>query len=100
MNIEIGIINSVTGKVIGEKTVDSERAMQEAEKISRWFDGQNTFFSGKPIWEHWKILGMLSKFDAIGRGTSLQEIATDSIAVFNGDRIGGEEHEFYVQRVR
>ena len=99
MNIEIGIINSVTGKVIREKTVDSEQAMQEAEKISRWFDKQDTFFSGKPIWEHWKILGTLLKFETVARGTSLQDIATDNIVVFGEDEAQGEEHEFYMQRV-
>jgi len=97
--IKIGIINCVTGKVIKEKTVDSELALQEAEKISRWFDKQDTFFS-KAIWEHWKILGMLLKFEAVVNGTSLQDIATDSIAVFGEDGAQGEEHEFYMQRVR
>ena len=48
---KIGIINCVTGKIIKEKTVNSELALQEGEKISRWFDRRDTFFSGKPIWK-------------------------------------------------
>lgn len=100
MLIKIGIINCVTGKVIREKTVDSELALQEAKKISRWFDRRDTFFSGKPIWKHWEILDMLYKFKKVVEGTSLQDIATDSIVVFGEDGAQGEEHEFYMQRVR
>jgi len=98
--IKIDIINCVTGKVIREKTVDSELALQEAEKISRWFDEQDTFFSGKPIWKHWKGLGILSKFKGLVKGTSYNDIAVESIVVFKGDGTRGEEHEFYMQKVR
>jgi len=99
MNIKIGIMNCVTGKVIREKTVDLELALQEAEKISRWFDKRDTFFS-KAIWEHWKISGTLSKFEKLANGTSYNDIAVESIAVFKGDGARGEEHEFYMQKVR
>jgi len=97
--IKIGIINCVTGKVIREKTVDPELALQEAKKISRWFDRQDTFFSGKPIWKHWEILGM-SKFEGLAAGTSHRDLAVESIVVFEEGKAQGEEHEFYMQKVR
>jgi len=100
MNIKIGIMNCVTGKVIREKTVDSELALQEAEKISRWFDRRDTFFSGKPIWKRWETVGTLSKFEGLVKGTSYNDFAVESIAVFGGKGTRGEEHEFYMQKVR
>lgn len=96
--IKIGIINSETGKIIKEKTVDPESALQEGERISRWFDKRDTFFSGKKIWKHWENMGILAKFKALTNGNSWSDVATESVAVFKKDKDRGEEHEFYMQR--
>jgi len=93
--VKIGILNCETGKVIKEKTVDAALAMQEGEKISRWFDRRETFFSGNPIWEYWEKVGVLGKFKAVARGSSLSSVAAESVAVFKGRK--GTEHEFYIE---
>lgn len=97
-NIKIGIVNCVTGKVIREKTVDPELALREAEKISRWFDKQDTFFS-RAIWKHWEKLGMLPKFEKFAKGTSCIDSVSTSVVVFKGNENRAEEHEFYMQRI-
>ena len=97
---KIGIINCVTGKIIKEKTVNSELALQEGEKISRWFDRRDTFFSGKPIWKRWENLGTLTKFEVIIKGNSWNDVAGESIMVFKADKDRGQEHEFYMERIK
>jgi len=96
--IKIGIMNCETGRIIKEKTVDPELALQEGEKISRWFDKKDTFFSTKPIWKHWENVGILVKFKALAKGNSWSDVAAESIVVFKGDKDRGEEHEFYMER--
>ena len=96
--IRIGIINCETKKVIKEKTVDLEVALEEAEKISRWFDKQDTFFPGKPIWKCWERLGMLAKFEKLVEGISFSDVAVGSTVVFKGTEHRVEEHEFYMQK--
>jgi len=107
--IVIGIINCDTGKMIIEKTlennavfIDGEQEFQEKallvlKKVSEWFDKQNTFFSGKPLWEHWEKMGMTAKFEAVIEGRS--DLAAESIAVFKDSNSRSEEHEIYVKRI-
>jgi len=97
--IEIGILNCATGKTVLEKTVGPESAFQEAEKISRWFDKQETFFSSRAIWKHWEKLGMLPKFEKFAKGTSCIDSVSTSVVVFKGNENRAEEHEFYMQKV-
>lgn len=97
MQIKIGIVNCVTGKIVKEKTVEQEVALKEAEKMSKWFDKQETFFS-KAIWEHWVLMGTLYKFLKLADGSSYNDLAVESIAVFKNPKARGEEHEFYMQR--
>ena len=92
----IGILNCKNGKIKIEKNVGQEKALKVAEKISQWFDKQDTFFSGNPVWEYWKNSGILSKFEAMISGNSWNEVATESIAVFNGNK--GTEHEFFIEK--
>lgn len=97
MQIKIGIVNCVTGKIVKEKTVEQEVALKEAEKMSKWFDKQDTFFS-KAIWEHWVPMGTLYKFLKLVDGSSYNDLAVESITVFKNPKARGEEHEFYMQR--
>ena len=97
--IKIGIVNCETGRIIKEKTVDPESALQEGQKVSRWFDKKDTFFSGKSIWKHWENLGILTKFKALTKGNSWSDIVTESVMVFKGDKDRGQEHEFYMERI-
>lgn len=97
--IKIGILNCVTGKIIREKTVDPESAFQEAEKISRWFDKQDTFFSSRAIWKHWEKLGMLPKFEKFANGATAIDSVSTSVIVFKGNENRAEEHEFFMQRI-
>ena len=78
--IVIGIINCDTGKKIIEKTLENnaifiggkqefqKKALAVLKKASAWFDKQNTFFSGKPLWEYWEKMGMTAKFEAVIEG--------------------------------
>ena len=97
MQIEIGILNCVTGKAVRKKTVEQEVALNEAKRMSKWFDKQDTFFS-KAVWEHWSELDMLSKFEMLADGSSYNDVAVESIAVFPSSGARGEEHEFYMKR--
>ena len=92
----IGILNTNNGKIKIEKVVNQEEALKTAEKVSRWFDKQDTFFKGTAVWEHWKRLDMLSKFEFVVSGNSWNKVATESIAVFNGNK--GTEYEFFIER--
>lgn len=92
----IGILNAKNGKIKIEKETNREEALKVAEKVSRWFDKQDTFFSGTPIWEYWEKVGILSKFRAVVKTDSWNKIAVESVAVFKGNK--GTEYEFFVER--
>lgn len=92
----IGILNAESGKAKIEKETNQGEALKVAEKISRWFDKQDTFFSGTPIWKYWKIIGILSKFEAVVSGNSLGRVAAESVAVFHGNKT--TEHGFFIER--
>ena len=92
----IGILNCKNGKIKIEKNVSQGEALKVAGKVSMWFDKQDTFFNGNPVWEYWENSGILSKFEALISGDSWDEVATESIAVFNGNK--GTEHEFFIER--
>lgn len=96
MNFKIGIINAETGKVAIEKQATEEDALKVAERVSRWFNSKDTFFSGKPIWERWRYFPGLRKFEALVEGSRLTNVATESVAVFKGNK--GTEYEFYIER--
>ncbi len=97
-SVKIGIFNTVNGRTIRGKTVQRKEALKTAEKVSRWFDMQDTFFSGKPVWEHWENAGILEKFRAVIHNQSLSDVAYESVAVFN-KKGRGEEHEFFVKKL-
>lgn len=95
---KIGILNTETGKKIKEKVVNQEEALRIAKKIAAWFDKQDTFFSGKKIWDCWESIGIAEKFKNIILGNGWSNIAVESIVVFKGSK--SEEHEFYIERIK
>lgn len=109
MKVRIGILNCENGKERVAKEIEKqlfegnevflERAMAAGEKISRWFNRQDTFFSGKKIWEYWELAGILSKFEAVVRGSSLGNVAYQNIAVFGKEGFG-VEYEFFMERTK
>ena len=107
--IKIGILNCETGKERIVKELQKElfeedksflkRVMETGKKISRWFDRQDTFFSGKEIWNYWERVGTLTKFEVLARGSRLSNVAAESIIVFNGKGNRGVEYQFFMERV-
>ncbi len=108
--IEIGIIGTETGKQIikkvlvdhsiykDERELFTKKAIDTLKKVSKWFDKRDTFFSGKPIWEHWVSVGSEIKFINIIKSSSLGSIACEEIVVFDENGKGGS-CEIYVKRV-
>ncbi len=97
MRYAIGIINAKNGEVKVQEEAYRDEALKVAEKVSKWFDRRDTFFSGQPIWNYWKKIGILCKFEALVSGNSWKETAVESVAVFEGGE--GTEHEFYMERI-
>jgi uncharacterized membrane protein len=93
---KIGIINAETGKVVIEREATAENALEVARKVSQWFDHRDTFFSGKPIWEHWKVFPGLERFQRLIEGSSRSNVVCESIIVFKEGK--GTEYEFYMER--
>jgi hypothetical protein len=96
VNFRIGILNAETGKVITERQATEEDALKVAERVSKWFDRRDTFFSGKPVWEHWKYFPGLEKFERLIEGSRWSDVVTETVAVFEGNK--GTEYEFYIKR--
>jgi hypothetical protein len=96
VNFKIGILNAETGKVVTERQASKEDALKVAGRVSKWFDHRDTFFSGKPIWEHWKCFPGLERFERLIEGSSWSGVITEAVAVFEGNK--GTEYEFYVIR--
>lgn len=105
----VGILNTKNGKVVREKWIQDEaiyldekgelpdKVLNTAKKMSEWFDNKDTFFSGKPIWEYWAEIGFVGRIKKLIEGSGLNNVACESVAVFEGNR--GTEHEFFVERV-
>jgi len=108
---KIGILNTANGKVVKEVIIKDtiytwekellvKKVLDSAEKVSRWFDDKDTFFSGKKLWEHWKALGMMeNRIKALVSGESLGNLVCESISVFPKDGGRGVGYEFYVERI-
>jgi hypothetical protein len=96
VNFRIGILNAETGKVFVERQATEEDALKVAEGVSKWFDRRDTFFSGKPVWEHWKYFPGLEKFERLIEGSRWSDVVTETVAVFEGNK--GTEYEFYIKR--
>ena len=96
--IKVGILNTTNGRTVKEKVVPRKEALEAAEKISQWFDRQDTFFSGKPVWGRWESTGILEKFKSVIHNQSLSDVAYESVAVFN-KKGKGEVHEFFVTKL-
>ncbi len=96
--IKVGILNTVNGRAVIEKIVPRRMALEEAEKVSMWFDEKDTFFSGKSLWVYWDNAGILEKFKEVIHNQSLSDVAYESVAVFN-KKGRGEVYEFFVRKL-
>lgn len=102
--VEIGIVNTIKKKWISKKILIQDnyeskekfiqQVIEDLERLSEWFDKQDTFFSGKKIWKYWESVGITQKFkNAIEKKYTTSE----SISVFKNGEKRGEEHELYIK---